>query len=131
VPILINKGKVKKFINEINYNGQYQDHIASWVGKSKDEKRNILIKEGLYGTEKIPAKIMMKAKPYIELFTDYILRYHEQEFEAAKQLISITDLTNPHEWFPEARKMVRKIHYHMGPTNSGKTREAINRLIKS
>jgi ATP-dependent RNA helicase SUPV3L1/SUV3 len=37
----------------------------------------------------------------------------------------------PHEWFPEARKMTRKIHYHMGPTNSGKTRSAIQRLKES
>lgn len=31
-------------------------------------------------------KAMMKIKPYIELFTDFILRYHEEEFEASKQL---------------------------------------------
>lgn len=34
----------------------------------------------------------------------------------------------PHEWFPEARKIIRHVHYHMGPTNSGKTRAAIERL---
>lgn len=76
-------------------------------------------------------KVMMKARPYVELFTDFILRFYEEEFEASKQLISITDLTMPHEWFPEARKIERKVFYHMGPTNSGKTREAINRLIAS
>ena len=65
---------------------------------------------------------MVKARPYIELFTDFILRYYEEEFQASKQLVAITDLTLPHEWFPEARKMVRTIHYHMGPTNSGKTK---------
>ncbi len=41
----------------------------------------------------------------------------------------LTDLTMPHEWFPEARKMQkREIHYHMGPTNSGKTKMALDRL---
>lgn len=34
----------------------------------------------------------------------------------------------PHEWFPKARKIKRRIHYHMGPTNSGKTRQAIKAL---
>jgi ATP-dependent RNA helicase SUPV3L1/SUV3 len=76
-------------------------------------------------------KTMTRARPYIELFTDFILRYYEEEFEASKQLISITDLTMPHEWFPEARKMKREIHYHMGPTNSGKTRSALNKLLES
>lgn len=37
----------------------------------------------------------------------------------------------PHEWFPEARKMQRIIHYHMGPTNSGKTKTALDSLIKA
>jgi ATP-dependent RNA helicase SUPV3L1/SUV3 len=74
---------------------------------------------------------MVKIKPYIELYTDFILRFHNEEFEASKQLASITDLTMPHEWFPEARSIQRKVFYHMGPTNSGKTREAINRLIAS
>jgi ATP-dependent RNA helicase SUPV3L1/SUV3 len=89
-----------------------------------------MIKEG-FPLENFPLKVMLKAIPYIELFTDFILRYYEEEFEASKQLVSITDLTMPHEWFPEARKMTRTIHYHMGPTNSGKTRNAINRLLES
>lgn len=31
------------------------------------------------------------------------------------------DIANPAEWFPQARKMERKIIMHVGPTNSGKT----------
>ena len=81
--------------------------------------------------ENFPMKLMIKAKPYVELFTDFILRFYSEEFEASKQLVSITDLTMPHEWFPEARKMERKVFYHMGPTNSGKTKEAISKLIES
>ena len=30
-------------------------------------------------------------------------------------------MTLPHNWFPQARKLKRKIFYHLGPTNSGKT----------
>jgi ATP-dependent RNA helicase SUPV3L1/SUV3 len=37
----------------------------------------------------------------------------------------------PHEWYPEVRKIKRTIHYHMGPTNSGKTREAIQSLMSA
>ena len=39
-----------------------------------------------------------------------------------------TDISQPHEWYPEARKIDRIIYFHMGPTNSGKTYEAINAL---
>jgi hypothetical protein len=45
----------------------------------------------------------MVAKPFIELFTDFVLRYYSEEYEASQQLSSLTDLTMPHEWFPLAR----------------------------
>ena len=34
----------------------------------------------------------------------------------------------PHEWYPMARELKREIHYHMGPTNSGKTKAALDNL---
>lgn len=38
------------------------------------------------------------------------------------------DISNPSEWFPEARKLKRKIIMHVGPTNSGKTYNALQKL---
>jgi len=40
----------------------------------------------------------------------------------------LADLRYPIEWYPEARAMQRKIHLHVGPTNSGKTYQALQRL---
>lgn len=40
----------------------------------------------------------------------------------------LADLRYPIEWYPEARTMQRKIHLHVGPTNSGKTYQALQRL---
>ncbi len=37
-----------------------------------------------------------------------------------KVLAMASDLRIPHEWYPHARIMKRKIFYHGGPTNSGK-----------
>lgn len=42
--------------------------------------------------------------------------------------INAIDISNPTEWFPEARKMKRHIIMHLGPTNSGKTYRALQRL---
>ena len=39
-----------------------------------------------------------------------------------------TDLTKPHQWYPRARLDKRKIVFHAGPTNSGKTYQALQRL---
>lgn len=35
------------------------------------------------------------------------------------------DMERPQEWYPAARLMKRKIIYHGGPTNSGKTYHAL------
>ena len=40
----------------------------------------------------------------------------------------LADLSTPTEWYPAARAIHRKIHLHVGPTNSGKTYHALKRL---
>lgn len=41
---------------------------------------------------------------------------------------ALTDLRYPMEWFPGTRTLQRRIHLHVGPTNSGKTYHALRRL---
>jgi len=40
------------------------------------------------------------------------------------------DMTEPHLWFREARAMKRRLILHTGPTNSGKTHQALLRLLQ-
>lgn len=40
----------------------------------------------------------------------------------------IADLRYPAEWYPATRELQRIIHLHVGPTNSGKTYNALKRL---
>lgn len=42
-----------------------------------------------------------------------------------------TDLTRPHTWYPIARRKKRNVILHVGPTNSGKTYNALKRLESS
>eukprot|EP01041_Mallomonas_annulata_P007206 gene7206-14696_t len=51
-----------------------------------------------------------------------------EQRNAYKQLCNKSDLRVPHEWYAYARLMKRKIIYHGGPTNSGKTYQALKRL---
>jgi ATP-dependent RNA helicase SUPV3L1/SUV3 len=41
---------------------------------------------------------------------------------------ALADLRYPTEWYPATRTMHRTIHLHVGPTNSGKTYHALQRL---
>uniref|UniRef100_A0A915Q7P2 RNA helicase n=1 Tax=Setaria digitata TaxID=48799 RepID=A0A915Q7P2_9BILA len=51
--------------------------------------------------------------------------------ECEKELKTLSDLTKPHNWYPKAREIFRKIHFHAGPTNSGKTYEALQRFYRA
>lgn len=46
-------------------------------------------------------------------------------------LKKISDLRTPANWYPDARKKARKIIFHAGPTNSGKTYNAMKRFLES
>ncbi|EEY58821.1 ATP-dependent RNA helicase SUPV3L1, putative [Phytophthora infestans T30-4] len=52
----------------------------------------------------------------------------DQDNDNVLSLQQLTDLRLPHEMYPFATAMKRKIIYHEGPTNSGKTHQALERL---
>ena len=52
-------------------------------------------------------------------------RFTESDIKNQKGL---ADLRYPTEWYPGTRSMHRTIHLHVGPTNSGKTYHALQRL---
>lgn len=66
-----------------------------------------------------------------EMLYPFFLDHAKQVFphlEAMDDLRIISDLTRPHNWYPEARSITRKIFFHAGPTNSGKTYHALKRF---
>uniref|UniRef100_A0A1A8F5T7 ATP-dependent RNA helicase SUPV3L1, mitochondrial n=2 Tax=Nothobranchius korthausae TaxID=1143690 RepID=A0A1A8F5T7_9TELE len=62
----------------------------------------------------------------------YFLRHAKQVFpmlDCMDDLRKISDLRVPANWYPEARAIQRKVIFHAGPTNSGKTYHAIQRYL--
>ncbi|CAN0273636.1 unnamed protein product, partial [Ectocarpus sp. 8 AP-2014] len=78
------------------------------------KERNDVLEKGL-----IPRLVELAQESYAD------------EIEATKRMDSIVDLRNPQQGFPLARLRKRRIIYHGGPTNSGKTYQAIERLKKA
>ena len=60
-------------------------------------------------------------------FQDFLMRSRFPSNIAATHK-KIADCRNPHEWFPATRALQRTIHLHVGPTNSGKTYNALKAL---
>ncbi|KAL4614945.1 hypothetical protein ACB092_07G089200 [Castanea dentata] len=65
------------------------------------------------------------------IFVEYCLEEFPDEIKRFRGMIESADLTKPHTWFPFARAMKRKIIYHCGPTNSGKTYNALQRFMEA
>uniref|UniRef100_A0A4W2G8S8 RNA helicase n=1 Tax=Bos indicus x Bos taurus TaxID=30522 RepID=A0A4W2G8S8_BOBOX len=64
----------------------------------------------------------------------FFLRHAKQIFpvlECKDDLRKISDLRIPPNWYPEARAIHRKIIFHSGPTNSGKTYHAIQKYLSA
>lgn len=62
----------------------------------------------------------------------YFLRYTKQLYphiDCLDELRKISDLRNPPFWYPIARSKKRRIIFHAGPTNSGKTFHALQRFM--
>lgn len=70
-----------------------------------------------------------EAMPQVcRVLAEYIADQHAKMLEQYKSLDATTDLTKPYEWYLYARLDRRKIIFHGGPTNSGKTFAALERL---
>ncbi|AAS54251.1 AGL240Wp [Eremothecium gossypii ATCC 10895] len=78
------------------------------------------------------AQKVMKLRHILD--THFKLLYHEEVLPKRVGSLSFSkrtlDISNPAEWFPEARKLRRTIVVHLGPTNSGKTYHALEKLKK-
>jgi ATP-dependent RNA helicase SUPV3L1/SUV3 len=71
--------------------------------------------------------IIRKAANMNDLFPFFLKHAFElyPHLNCMDELKQISDLTEPSYWYLEAREMKRKIIYHAGPTNSGKTYSAL------
>uniref|UniRef100_A0A1D1YFK8 ATP-dependent RNA helicase SUV3L, mitochondrial n=1 Tax=Anthurium amnicola TaxID=1678845 RepID=A0A1D1YFK8_9ARAE len=65
------------------------------------------------------------------VFVGFCLEEFPEEIKKYRVLVESADLTAPHTWFPFARAMKRRIVYHCGPTNSGKTYNALQRFMEA
>lgn len=71
---------------------------------------------------------------HIDDLYPYFMRHAKQIFpmlDCMDDLRKISDLRVPANWYPEARAIQRKVIFHAGPTNSGKTYHAIQRYLSA
>lgn len=81
----------------------------------------------------IVSDILQNAGHIDDIFP-YFLRHANKMYphlECMDDLKKISDLREPANWYPSARALTRKIVFHSGPTNSGKTFHALERFMSA
>ena len=81
----------------------------------------------------ILSDIIQGAGNVVDIFP-YFLRHAKEMYphiDCLDDLKKISDLRSPPNWYPVARGRNRKIIFHAGPTNSGKTHHALERFMSA
>lgn len=134
----------KEIIDTLNefYKKKSIRHLAGFNGIDQNlfSKAFISFRRYCYQSESLPPELHIKFCDIIDnraniydLFP-FFLDHTRQAFphlECQEELKKISDLGLPHAWYPEARSMSRKIIFHAGPTNSGKTYHAMQKFLTS
>ncbi|EDW81570.1 uncharacterized protein Dwil_GK10952 [Drosophila willistoni] len=77
---------------------------------------------------------IMQGAGHIDDIFPYFLRHAKTVFphlDCMDDLKKISDLRQPANWYTNARAITRKIVFHAGPTNSGKTYHAMERYLSA
>ncbi|CAG8789322.1 9824_t:CDS:2, partial [Racocetra persica] len=107
---------------------KYRTAIRQFVKEVRDEKlekcNRIALQSALNEGGREAVEKLLKVA-FLEYSMNFMSDGDKQRFNSLKQL---SDLSFPAEWHPAARTIQRKIILHVGPTNSGKTYNALKCL---
>ncbi|CAN8025129.1 unnamed protein product [Ixodes persulcatus] len=91
-------------------------------------------------SEQLPADLhvvfsdILTGARHLDDLLPYFLRHARTVFphlECMEELQKISDLRLPANWYPDARSRQRKVVFHAGPTNSGKTHRALESFVNA
>jgi ATP-dependent RNA helicase SUPV3L1/SUV3 len=102
----------------------FQDASIKFIEALKEDKLKDISQDKLISNHSM--------RGYDRLILPHLFWFIQSNYDVKTNTIGdlmlLSDLRSPAEWYPEARKMRRKIIMHVGPTNSGKTYQALQRF---
>ena len=100
-----------------------------WIGSSREADNAQHIRKELYQAYRLRGLGGLDERIKYAFYGQVTgSRFTESDIKNQKAL---ADLRYPAEWFPATRALHRTVHLHVGPTNSGKTYHALQRLEKA
>ncbi|XP_035218990.1 ATP-dependent RNA helicase SUPV3L1, mitochondrial-like isoform X2 [Stegodyphus dumicola] len=137
----INKDDILKLINQFYKQPEVKIQSAENGLDSKlFHQASISFRKFCMESESLPVDLhivfsdILQGAGHIHDILPYFLQHAKQIFphlECMEELKQISDLRQPANWYPGARSIHRKLIFHAGPTNSGKTYRALERFIEA
>lgn len=135
----LNKGELLKVLNKF-YQKQEVKILALENGLDTylQHQAYISFRRFCLEADNLPADLhvvvsdILQGAGHVDDIFPYFIRHAKQMFphlECMDDLKKISDLRSPANWYPEARSLNRRIIFHAGPTNSGKTYHALERFM--
>ncbi|KAK5200177.1 RNA helicase [Exophiala xenobiotica] len=107
-----------------DYTTRLRDILEFRGEKATAQEERLLYEIGSAQSNKSSTQDLQRVLHYG--FIDFALVKNVEDGTLSKS--AITDLRYPTEWYTAARQIQRNVHLHIGPTNSGKTYNALKRL---
>jgi len=137
----LDKGQLLKILNKF-YQKQEIKLLAMENGIDSYLQHQVYIsfRKFCLEADSLPADLhvvfsdIIQGAGHVDDIFPYFLRHARQMFphlECMDDLKKISDLRSPANWYPNARSINRRIIFHAGPTNSGKTYHALERYISA
>uniref|UniRef100_A0A1B6D0T0 ATP-dependent RNA helicase SUV3 homolog, mitochondrial n=1 Tax=Clastoptera arizonana TaxID=38151 RepID=A0A1B6D0T0_9HEMI len=137
----LNKGDLLKVLNKF-YQRQEVKILALENGLDTylQHQAYISFRKFCLDADNLPADLhvvfsdILQGAGHVDDIFPYFIRHAKQMFphlECMDDLKKISDLRSPANWYPEARAINRRIIFHAGPTNSGKTYHALERFLSA
>lgn len=82
-------------------------------------------------TALVTAELEEVARPFLRAAAAFVEEAYGRQLAAFRRARRLADLRQPQAWFPGARRLRRQWKLHLGPTNSGKTHRASQRLLSA
>ncbi|KAK9877040.1 hypothetical protein WA026_016067 [Henosepilachna vigintioctopunctata] len=136
-----NKAELLKFLNKFYQRKEVKQLlIENGLDAYLQHQSYVSFRRYLIEADSLPvdlhvviSDIIQGAGNVTDLFP-YFMKHAKQMFphlDCMDDLKKISDLRTPANWYPEARAINRKIIFHAGPTNSGKTYHALERFFSA
>ncbi|EAS06874.2 helicase carboxy-terminal domain protein (macronuclear) [Tetrahymena thermophila SB210] len=118
---------IQRFRSHFDKNKRFQKIFSNYFELPINERYELVAQK--FGHSN--TQFYLDFYPLYDLFFAFAAQNLGKKYEESIEIYNLLQIEEPHHLYQDTRKMKRKIIYHYGPTNSGKTHSALETLMSA